>query len=57
MTTVDGELFENLEQAVEFVRDCGGGIVYSQVAGTMYADSLTRGNSNVRIERQRPEGG
>ncbi|MGH6689528.1 MAG: hypothetical protein ACREF4_02460 [Gammaproteobacteria bacterium] len=53
MITVDGELFESLEQALDFVAERGGGIVYTPAAGTMYAESLANERRNVKIEPER----
>jgi hypothetical protein len=38
--TVDAALFDNLKQAVEFVAERGGGVVYTELAGTKFAQSL-----------------
>ena len=50
---VDAELFESLQEAIDFVAERGGGIVYSQIAGTQYAKSLKLPD-NVRLEASRP---
>jgi hypothetical protein len=57
MITVDGELFDTLEDAVDFVASRGGGTIYSPAAGTMYAESLENERRNVKIEPKRGEGG
>lgn len=41
MTTVDADLFDSLTDAIAFVAECGGGIVYTSQAGSLYAKSLT----------------
>jgi hypothetical protein len=33
-------LFDNVKQAVEFVDERGGGVVYTELAGTKFAQSL-----------------
>jgi hypothetical protein len=38
--TVDGGLFDDLNEAIEFVAERGGGIVYTELAGTKFAQSL-----------------
>ena len=38
--TVDAALFDNVKQAVEFVAERGGGVVYTELAGTKFAESL-----------------
>jgi hypothetical protein len=53
MTTIDGELFNTLEEAVEFVASCGGGIVYSPAAGTFYAQGLVNQYPTVTIKPKR----
>jgi hypothetical protein len=50
--TVDAELFDSLQQAIEFVATCGGGIVYTQMANTLFAKSLEL-PKNVRLEISR----
>ena len=54
MATVDAELFETLEAAVAFVAALGGGIVYSELAGSLFAKSLKLPDT-VTIEARRPE--
>jgi hypothetical protein len=51
--TVDVELFDNLEQAISFVADHGGGIVYTEAANSDRAKSLEL-PKNVRLEPARP---
>lgn len=50
---VDAELFDSLQAAIDFVAERGGGIVYSEIAGTEYAKSLELPD-NVRLEQHRP---
>ena len=50
--TVDAALFDNLKQAVEFVAERGGGVVYTELAGTQYAQSLTL-PANVELKPRR----
>jgi hypothetical protein len=38
--TVDAGLFDDLNQAIEFVAERGGGAVYTELAGTKFAQSL-----------------
>jgi hypothetical protein len=38
--TVDAALFDNVKEAVEFVAERGGGVVYTELAGTKFAQSL-----------------
>lgn len=38
--TVDAELFDSLKDAIDFVAERGGGVVYTELAGTMFAKSL-----------------
>jgi hypothetical protein len=40
MTSVDHDLFENLAEAIEFVVERGGGIVYSDLAGTQFVKAM-----------------
>lgn len=40
MTTVDGDLFDSLPAAIQFVAERGGGIVYTAMAYSLYAKSL-----------------
>ena len=54
MATVDDALFDTLQAAVDFVASRGGGGVYSELAGTLFAKSLKL-PPNVTIEAQRPE--
>lgn len=49
---VDAELFDSLLAAIDFVAKHGGGIVYSEMAGTHYARSITLPD-NVRLEQRR----
>ncbi|MGH6899163.1 MAG: hypothetical protein ACREJ5_21870 [Geminicoccaceae bacterium] len=38
--TVDAALFDNVKQAVDFVAERGGGVVYTELADTKFAQSL-----------------
>lgn len=40
MITVDGDLFDSLPAAIEFVAERGGGVVYTPIAGSLYVKSL-----------------
>lgn len=40
MTTVDDALFDSLQAAIDFVAALGGGIVFTALAGTLFAKSL-----------------
>ena len=51
--TVDAELFDSLQQAIDFVAACGGGIVYTDLAETLFAKSLKLPDE-VKLEAQRP---
>ena len=51
--TVDAELFDNLQAAIEFVAARGGGVVYTELAETLYAKSLQLPET-VRLEAKRP---
>jgi hypothetical protein len=51
--TVDAELFDNLQQAIDFVAACGGGIVYTELAETLFAKSLKLPDT-VKLEAKRP---
>ena len=51
--TVDAELFDSLQAAIDFVAGCGGGIVYTEVAETLFAKSLTLSEA-VKLEAKRP---
>jgi hypothetical protein len=50
--TVDVELFDSLEEAIAFVAMHGGGVVYTDVAGTDLGKNLTL-LDNVRLEPAR----
>jgi hypothetical protein len=52
ITTVDGELFDTLEEAIAFVCERGGGIVYTPLAGTLFAESLKL-PEGVKLQPQR----
>jgi hypothetical protein len=39
--TVDAGLFDDLKDAIDFVAERGGGVVYTELAGTQFAKSLT----------------
>ena len=51
---VDAALFDNLKQAVEFVAERGGGVVYTELAGTKFAESMTLPD-NVELKPRRVE--
>lgn len=40
MTSVDAELFSCLQDAVNFVAERGGGVVRTELVGTLYANGL-----------------
>lgn len=52
--TVDAALFDNLKQAVEFVAERGGGVVYTELAGTKFAENLKL-PENVQLKPRRVE--
>ena len=52
--TVDAELFDSLEEAINFVAERGGGVVHTPMASTEYVKSLTL-PENVRIDSPRAE--
>jgi hypothetical protein len=52
--TVDAALFDNLKQAVEFVAERGGGVVYTELAGTKFAENLKLPD-NVQLKPRRVE--
>jgi hypothetical protein len=54
--TVDAALFDNLKQAVEFVTERGGGVVYIELAGTKFAESMKL-PENVQLKPRRIEDG
>ena len=51
--TVDAELFDSLQAAIDFVAACGGGIVYTEMAETLFAKSLKLPD-NVKLAAKRP---
>jgi hypothetical protein len=51
--TVDAELFNSLQEAIEFVAACGGGTVYTELADSLLAKGLNLPD-NVRLESRRP---
>ena len=51
--TVDAELFDSLADAIAFVAACGGGVVYTDWAGTPHVEGLKL-PPNVRLEASRP---
>jgi hypothetical protein len=51
--TVDVELFDSLEQAVAFVADHGGGVVYTELANSEQVKSLEL-PKNVKLAPPRP---
>jgi hypothetical protein len=52
--TVDAALFDNVKQAVEFVAERGGGVVYTELAGTKFAENLKLPD-NVQLKPRRTE--
>jgi hypothetical protein len=52
--TVDAELFDNLEEAIAFVAERGGGVVHTDAANTPAGQALTLAE-NVRLEPPRAE--
>jgi hypothetical protein len=50
--TVDAALFDNLKQAVEFVTERGGGVVYTELAGTKFAERVKLPD-NVQLKPRR----
>jgi hypothetical protein len=53
--TVDAALFDNVKEAVEFVAERGGGVVYTELAGTKFAESLKL-PPNVELKPRRADG-
>ena len=51
--TVDVELFDSLQAAIDFVAARGGGIVYTELAGTEFAKKLDL-PATVQLEKSRP---
>ena len=51
--TVDAELFDSLQSAIDFVAACGGGTVYTELAETLFAKSLKLPET-VKLEAKRP---
>ncbi|HYZ26897.1 MAG TPA: hypothetical protein VE597_08305 [Geminicoccaceae bacterium] len=49
---MDAALFDNVKQAIEFVAERGGGVVYTELAGTKFAESLKLPD-NVQLEPRR----
>jgi hypothetical protein len=52
--TVDAALFDNVKEAVEFVAERGGGVVYTELAGTKFAESLKL-PPNVELKPRRAD--
>jgi hypothetical protein len=50
--TVDAALFDNVKDAIDFVAERGGGVVYTELAGTKFAESLKL-PPEVRLEPRR----
>ena len=50
--TVDAALFDNVKEAIDFVAERGGGVVYTELAGTQHAQSLTL-PENVELKPRR----
>ena len=51
--TVDAELFDSLQDAINFVAQCGGGVVHTELAGTPSVIGLKL-PEGVRLEPPRP---
>ncbi len=51
--TVDAELFGSLQEAIDFVAERGGGIVYTELADTLFAKSLKLPET-VKLQAKRP---
>jgi hypothetical protein len=51
--TVDAELFDSLQDAIDFVAARGGGVVYTALAETLFAKSLKLPDT-VKLEAKRP---
>ena len=54
-TTVDDDVFDSLEEAVTFVAERGGGIVYSLISQSSYAKSSARPNVKIKPMSERPQ--
>jgi hypothetical protein len=54
MTTVDADLFPSLDAAIAFVAERGGGIVYTDLADTLFAKSLKL-PPGVTLQASRPD--
>jgi hypothetical protein len=52
--TVDAALFDNVKQAIDFVAERGGGVVYTELAGTKFAESLKL-PPNVELQPRRAD--
>jgi len=52
--TVDAALFDNVKEAVGFVAERGGGVVYTELAGTKFAENLKLPD-NVQLKPRRVE--
>jgi hypothetical protein len=50
--TVDAALFDNVKEAIDFVAERGGGVVYTELAGTQFAQTLTL-PENVKLKPRR----
>lgn len=50
--TVDAALFDSVKEAIDFVAERGGGVVYTELAGTQYAQTLTL-PANVELKPRR----
>ena len=50
--TVDAELFDSLQEAIAFVAERGGGVVYTEMANTKFVKGLEL-PENVRLEPRR----
>ncbi|HLT02823.1 MAG TPA: hypothetical protein VK001_11620 [Geminicoccaceae bacterium] len=51
--TVDAALFDSVKEAIDFVAERGGGVVYTELAGTQYAQTLTVPET-VELKPRRP---
>ena len=51
--TVDAELFDSLQDAIDFVAARGGGVVYTELAETLFAKSLKLPDT-VKLVAKRP---
>ena len=54
--TVDAEIFDSIQAAINFVAADGGGIVYTEFAESLFVKSLKKPD-NVILEIKRPADG